>query len=119
MLDALNGWREVMALPVEDKMAVLADPPSSGASSTNWPRDQGSVRHRQMGCCSPWVRSSRPDNEQYKGRTIGEMVEDRGPRDRRRRWRRSSRADELMTGLYARCRGYDDEIWKARIDVLA
>src|SRR5690606_30163552 len=57
-----------------------------------------------------------PDNQQYVGRTIGEIAAEQG---------RGTfdvlcdivLADELRTGLYQPIRGDDDETWKLRVDV--
>ncbi len=115
VLDALNGWREAMALPDDEKMALLADPdrrrelnelaqgPSPLRGVAKW--DQLIVGE---------VFSD--DNADYVGRTIGEIAEDQG-RDTFDVLCDVVLADDLLTGLYTPVRGDDDETWKLRVDV--
>jgi N-acyl-D-aspartate/D-glutamate deacylase len=115
VLDALNGWREVMALPVPEKMAQLADPErrreldelAQGPSPL-----RGVARWGLLTVGEVFA----PENEQHVGRTIAEIADDQG---------RATfdvlcdivLADELRTGLYQPVRGNDDETWKLRLDV--
>ncbi len=115
VLDALNGWREPMALPDDEKMVMLADP----------------ARRRELGELAQGPSPLRgvakwhlltvgevfsDENVQYQGKTIGEIAEAEG--------RESfdvvcdiTLNDELQTGLYSPLRGDDDETWAMRRDV--
>jgi N-acyl-D-aspartate/D-glutamate deacylase len=115
VLDALNGWREVMALPVPEKMAQLADP------ARRRELDELAQGPSPLRGVAKWGKLTvgevfAPENEQYVGRTIGEIAEAEG---------RATfdvlcdivLADELRTGLYQPIRGDDDDTWKLRLDV--
>jgi N-acyl-D-aspartate/D-glutamate deacylase len=115
VLDALNGWREPMALPVEEKMALLADREqrrrldelAQGPSPL-----RGVAKWHVLTVGEVFAE----ENQQYVGRTIGEIAEAEG---------RSTfdvlcdivLADRLRTGLYQPIRGDDDETWKLRVKV--
>jgi N-acyl-D-aspartate/D-glutamate deacylase len=115
VLDALNGWSGPMTLPVEEKMALLADP------AKRRELDELAQGPGPMRGVAKWhvltvgdVQSE--DNQQYVGRTIGEIAEAEG---------KSSfdalcdivLADRLRTGLMQPVRGDDDETWKLRVQV--
>jgi N-acyl-D-aspartate/D-glutamate deacylase len=115
VLDALNGWAGPMTLPVEEKMAVLADP------ARRRELDELAQGPGPMRGVAKWhvltvgdVQSD--DNQQYVGRTIGEIAETEG---------KSTfdalcdivLADRLRTGLMQPVRGDDDETWKLRVQV--
>ena len=115
VLDALNGWRQPMALPDEEKMAMLADP----------------VRRRELKELAQGPSPLRgiakwhyltvgeifsPENAAYEGRSIGEIAESEG-RDTFDVVCDVVLNDELRTGLYTPLRGDDDETWAMRRDV--
>ena len=115
VLDALNGWREPMALPDDEKLALLADP------ERRRELDELAQGPSPLRGVAKWhlltVGEVLADgNAPYVGRTIGEIAEDEG---------RASFdvlcdivvADELQTGLYSPLRGDDDETWELRRDV--
>jgi len=115
VLDALHGWREPMALPVDEKMALLSD---LGERRRLDELAQGPGPMRGV---ARWGQLTvgetfAPENEQYRGHTIAEIAEADG---------RSTFdalcdivvADRLMTGLYQPTRGTDDDTWKLRVDV--
>jgi len=115
VLDALNGWREPMALPDDEKMAMLADPARRRELAE---LAQGPSPLRGI---AKWHYLTVGDvfsdeNQQYLGRTIGEIAESEG--------RETFDVvcdlvlnDELLTGLYTPLRGDDDETWELRRDV--
>jgi N-acyl-D-aspartate/D-glutamate deacylase len=115
VLDALNGWREPMALPDEEKMAMLADPTRRRELNE---LAQGPSPLRGI---AKWHNLTvgevfSPENEAYEGRTIGEIADDEG--------RETFDVvcdvvlnDQLQTGLYSPLRGDDDETWELRRDV--
>jgi N-acyl-D-aspartate/D-glutamate deacylase len=115
VLDALNGWREPMALPVEEKMALLAD------RSERKRLDELAQGPSPLRGVAKWHVLTvgevfAEENRQYVGRTIGEIAEAEG---------RATfdvlcdivLADRLRTGLYQPIRGDDDETWKLRVQV--
>ena len=115
VLDALNGWREPMALPDDEKMALLADPERRRELNE---LAQGPSPLRGV---AKWHLLTvgevfSPDNEPYQGRTIGEIAEDEG-RDTFDVVCDIVLGDELQTGLYSPLRGDDDETWQLRRDV--
>lgn len=117
VLDALNGWREPMALPADEKLEMLADPDKRREL------DELAQGPSPLRGVAKWhvLRVGdifSEENEQYQGRTIGEIAEEEG------------RAtfdvlcdivvnDQLQTGLYSPVRGDDDETWQLRADVWA
>ena len=77
VLDALPGWDEVMLLPKEEKLQVLADPAERRRLND---LAQGDHPLRPL---AHWARkvvfhSPSPANEGCTGRTIGEIAEERG-----------------------------------------
>ena len=115
VLDALNGWREPMALPDDEKMALLADPEQRRELNE---LAQGPSPLRGM---AKWHKLTvgevfSPDNEQYEGQTIGAIAEEEG-RETFDVLCDIVLNDELQTGLYSPLRGDDDETWALRRDV--
>ncbi len=115
VLDALNGWREPMALPDAEKMAMLADPEQRRQL------DELAQGPSPLRGVAKWHLLTvgevfSDDNAPHVGRTIGEIAAEDG---------RSTfdvvcdivLADELQTGLYSPLRGDDDETWELRRDV--
>ncbi|MGB5757669.1 MAG: amidohydrolase family protein, partial [Acidimicrobiales bacterium] len=73
VLDALNGWREPMALPDEEKMAMLADPEqrrqlNEAAKGPSPLRGVAKWQYLTVG------EVFSEENAQYQGRTIGEIA---------------------------------------------
>ncbi len=115
VLDALHGWREAMALPDDEKMAMLADPEQRRELNE---LAQGPSPLRGM---AKWHKLTvgevfSPENDVYQGRSIGEIAEDEG-RETFDVLCDIVLNDELQTGLYSPLRGDDDETWELRRDV--
>ncbi|MEZ5412482.1 MAG: amidohydrolase family protein [Acidimicrobiales bacterium] len=115
VLDALNGWREPMALPDDEKMAMLADPDKRRELNE---LAQGPSPLRGM---AKWHNLTVGDvhsaeNQEYLGRTIGEIADDQG-RETFDVLCDIVLNDRLLTGLYTPIRGDDEETWKMRVDV--
>ena len=77
VLDALPGWEEVMHLPKEEKLCVLADPAERRRLDE---LAQGDHPLRRL---AHWARkvvfySPAPENDGCAGRTVGEIAEERG-----------------------------------------
>lgn len=115
VLDALNGWREPMSLSVAEKIKLLSDPAARAELNE---LAQGPSPMRGV---AKWHNLTVGDvvseeNQQYVGRTIGEIAEAQG---------RATFdtlcdivvADELRTGLLQPTRGNDDETWELRVKV--
>lgn len=115
VFDALNGWREPMALPNDQKMAMLSD------TERRRELDELAQGPSPMRGVAKWHNLTVGDvfsdeNQQFLGRTIGEIAEEQG---------RSTFdtlcdivvADELRTGLLQPLRGNDDETWELRVKV--
>ena len=115
VLDALNGWREPMALPDDEKMALLADPASRRELNE---LAQGPSPLRGI---AKWHNLTvgevfSDENAQYEGRSIAEIADDEG-RDTFDVVCDIVLNDELQTGLYSPLRGNDDDTWALRRDV--
>ncbi|MDH3679393.1 MAG: amidohydrolase family protein [Acidimicrobiia bacterium] len=115
VLDALNGWREPMALPDDEKMALLADPEQRRelnelAQGPSPLRGVAKWHHLTVG------EVFSDDNTPYQGRTIGEIAEEEN-RDTFDVVCDIVLDDDLQTGLYTPLRGDDDDTWALRRDV--
>ena len=114
-LDALNGWREPMALPDEEKMALLSDPDkrrelnelAQGPSPLRGLAKWGQLRVGEV---------FSGENAELVGRTIEEIADNQG-RETFDTLCDIVVNDRLLTGLYTPMRGDDDETWKMRVDV--
>jgi N-acyl-D-aspartate/D-glutamate deacylase len=113
--DMLNGWAKPMALPVDEKMALLADP------STR--RELGELAQgpSPMRGLAKWHKYTigevfSDENKDYSGRSIGEIAEAEG-RETFDVLCDIVVADRLKTGLYQPVIGDDVETWEKRVDV--
>ena len=112
LLDTLHGWAAPMALPNEEKLALLADPvrraelnedaqqPSAFRGLARWERlTVGEVTKGEL--------------KHFEGRSIGEIAEELGQTP----WDTLCEivvADDLKTGLYPPAAGDNDESWALR-----
>ena len=115
VLDALNGWREPMALPDDEKMALLADP-NQRRELNELAQGPSPLRGIAKWHLLTVGEVFSEENAAYEGRTIAEIAETEG--------RETFDVvcdivlnDELQTGLYTPLRGDDDETWELRRDV--
>ena len=99
ILDGLPGWREVFALPYEDRIAAFSDPETrrrldAGAHS----EEAGILRHLAVWERLIFEETFAPENKAVEGRTVGEVARERGvaPFDA---LLDVVLADELRTGL--------------------
>lgn len=117
VLDALNGWREPMALPADKKLEMLADPAKRRelAELAQGPSPLRGVAKWHVLRVGEVFSD---DNAEYLGRTIGEIAEDEG-RDTFDVLCDIVVNDQLQTGLYSPVRGDDDETWQLRTEVWA
>ncbi|MCH2627968.1 MAG: amidohydrolase family protein [Acidimicrobiales bacterium] len=112
LLDTLHGWTEPMALPPEEKLALLSDPerrkalnedaqkPSAFRGVARWERlTVGEVTKESL--------------KHLEGRTIGEIADETG----KSAWDTLCEIvveDDLKTGLYPPAAGDNDESWALR-----
>ena len=112
LLDTLHGWAGPMALPNQEKTALLADPvrraklnedaqqPSAFRGIARWERlTVGEVKKDEL--------------KHFEGRSIGDIAEELGQTP----WDALCEivvADELKTGLYPPAAGDNDESWALR-----
>jgi N-acyl-D-aspartate/D-glutamate deacylase len=113
--DMLNGWAKPMALPVDDKMAMLADPTSRREL------DEMAQGPSPMRGLAKWERYTigevfSAENADYAGRSIGEIAEAEG-RATFDVLCEIALADRLRTGLYQPVIGDDRETWEKRVEV--
>ena len=111
VLDILNGWDKLMALPVDEKLRQLRDP----ATRAEWDRlaqsTEGSVR--AIGNWAGYVpaRDVQPTStSRYEGRIIGEIAAELGKSP----WDTLADiavADGLRTVFANQDRGQDDATW--------
>ena len=79
ILDGLPGWREVFALPVDERLAALSDPETRRRLDAGAQSDEaGILRHLAV-----WDRliveeTFAPENAGVEGRTVGEVARERG-----------------------------------------
>jgi N-acyl-D-aspartate/D-glutamate deacylase len=115
LLDTIPGWEKPMALPHDEKKAMLASAdgrnvlreaakqPSSGFQVANW---------------GIYVinETFAPENKQWEGRSLSQIAKERGV-DEFDALCDIVVADDLMTGFGFPSRPDDDETWNARIKV--
>ena len=117
VLDALPGWRKPMALPVPEKMTLLADPAErakllEGANSPEAGVLRGIARWETMTI----VETFSPENAGLAGRVVGDVAAERGqePFDA---LCDIVILDELRTVLMPPLAGDDQASWELRRDV--
>jgi N-acyl-D-aspartate/D-glutamate deacylase len=79
VLDGFPGWREVLSLPVPERMGALADPAvrrrlDAGAHSEEAGLLRGLAAWRGLEV----IEAFAPENRAHEGRTIGQIADERG-----------------------------------------
>jgi N-acyl-D-aspartate/D-glutamate deacylase len=79
ILDGLPGWRETIALPVEERIAALSDPETrkrldAGAQS----EEAGILRHLTAWQRLIFEETFAPENAGLEGRSVGDVARERG-----------------------------------------
>jgi len=79
VLDGFPGWREVLSLPVPERMRALADPDvrrrlDAGANSEEAGMLRGLAAWRGLEV----IEAFAPENQAHEGHTIGQIVDARG-----------------------------------------
>ena len=117
VLDGLPGWRDIMHLPVPERLAALADPEvrrrlNDGAQS----KEAGMLRGLANWERLIVVETFAPQNADATGRSVGEVAAARGgePFDT---LLDIVIADELRTGLTPAAFGDDAADWRLRAEV--
>ncbi len=116
-LDGLPGWREIIALPVPDRMRALADPAvrrrlAEGAASD----EAGVLRNLANWPALEIVETFADVNSGYAGRQVGEVAEERrqSPFDA---LLDISLDDDLRTGFRPRSVPESDANWAYRLEI--
>lgn len=79
VLDGLPGWREVMALPVEERMAALRDPAVRAALDGGANSDEaGMLRNLANWKILELTETFAAENEQWSGRSVGAVAGELG-----------------------------------------
>jgi len=117
VFDALPGWRKTMALPLAEKMKVLADPEerkrlAEGASSPEAGMLRGLANWKNMTI----VETFTPENSELTGRTVADVAKERG-QDPFDCLLDISLVDELRTIVQPPLAGNDEASWQLRRDV--
>jgi N-acyl-D-aspartate/D-glutamate deacylase len=117
VLEALPGWKDVLGLPVAERIAALRDPGvrermKAGASSDEAGMLRGLANWHRLNI----VETFAPENEGLAGQSVGHVAKQRGA-DAFDVLLDVVTADELRTGLQPPMMGNDDDDWKLRADV--
>jgi N-acyl-D-aspartate/D-glutamate deacylase len=114
ILDAMPNWEAVMLLPYEEKLAAFRDPEVRRQLGEDSQRPDNQMLHLADWGALTVADVVAPANEQYLGRSIGEIA----TADGREPWDALCDivlADELNTGLARISRGLPIEDWRARV----
>ncbi len=116
ILDILEGWDTLMALPVDEKLRQLRDP----AARAEWDRlaqSTDGVQRSIANWAGYWVLEAFSDDwKPYEGRIIGDIARELG----RDSWDVLCDivvADGLRTVIANQDRGQDDATWARRVEV--
>ncbi len=116
LLDVLNGWAKPMALPPDEKLALLADPDRRRELNEMAQQTEGPSRGIAYWQIFTVAEVFTPELEKYVGREIGEIAATEGKEP----WDvvcDITVADNLRTIFTPPDRGADDESWKRRVEV--
>jgi N-acyl-D-aspartate/D-glutamate deacylase len=116
VLDALAGWAKPMSLPVEEKLALFADPVRRRELEEQAEGTQGLIRGIAHWQRLVFLETFAPENSAYAGRNVGEVAAERGqsPFDA---LCDIAVADELRTVFSTPEFGNDRADWEARVAV--
>ncbi|MHB8465431.1 MAG: N-acyl-D-amino-acid deacylase family protein [Acidimicrobiales bacterium] len=117
IFDGLPGWREVLALPVPERIAAFRDPSvrarlDAGAQSP----EAGVLRHFAQWARLEVAETFAPANDGLAGRTFGSIAAERGaePFDT---LLEVAIADDLRTGIRPPMMADTDEDWRLKASV--
>ncbi len=99
ILDGLPGWREVFALPVDQRMVALSDPETRRRLDAGAQSDEaGILRHLAQWDRLIFDETFAPENADAEGRSVGEVARARGRRAVRRAARRGGGGSACAPG---------------------
>ena len=79
ILDGLPGWREVFALPADERMAALSDPETRRRLDAGAQSDEaGILRHLAVWERLIFEETFAPENAEVEGRSVGQVATERG-----------------------------------------
>ena len=116
ILDILNGWDELMALPPEEKLAMLRDP--KGREEMNRLAQSTEGPTRSIGNWAAYIllETFTDKWKPYEGRLIGDIAKELG----RDPWDVLADIvvdDNLNTVIANQDKGQDDATWQRRVEV--
>ena len=117
VLEALPGWKDVLGLPVEERIRALREPEvrerlRAGADSDEAGILRGLAQWHRLRIAETFA----PENDGLAGQTVGHVAKQRGA-DAFDVLLDIVIADELRTGLHPPTGGDDDDDWKLRAEV--
>jgi N-acyl-D-aspartate/D-glutamate deacylase len=115
LLDTIPGWEKPMALPHDEKKAMLASADGRRALAEAAKQPSGGFNVSTWGI---YVinETFAPENKQYEGRSVSEIAKTEGNNEFDALCDIVV-ADDLMTGFGFPTRPDDDETWEARMKV--
>ena len=116
VLDAMPGWESVMLLPLDEKLAYFRDAGNRARLNELAQGDDNPLKGLAHWEGMVIYDVVAPENEQYRGRQVGEIAEDQG----REPWdvlTEIAMADELNTSFGTVQRVETDDDWKARVEI--
>ncbi len=79
ILDGLPGWREVFALPFDERIAAFSNPEVRRRLDENARSEEaGILRHLAVWDRLIFEETFAPENKRFEGRTVGEVAKERG-----------------------------------------
>jgi N-acyl-D-aspartate/D-glutamate deacylase len=116
VLDAIPGWEQPMSLPRDEKLKLLSDPAARKELDEFTKRPDNTMRMVSDWSTKVIFDVVNPDNEQYRGRMIGDIAREEG----REPWDvlcDIAVADELRTSFGTLPPSDSKEDWQARIEL--
>jgi N-acyl-D-aspartate/D-glutamate deacylase len=116
VLDILNGWDKLMALPKAEKLAMMADPAGRAEMNELAQATPGNVRSLANWGNYTLLETFSAENKRFQGRTIGDIAQELGKTP----WDTLcdiAVADDLATSIANHDPGQDDASWARRVEV--
>ena len=118
VLDGLPGWRATISLPAAERMQALADPEVRRRLKEGAASEEAGV----LGALADWrrleiIEAFSPENRGFEGRTVGDIMAERGGGDPFDVLCDIVLADELRTGLRPGGMSEREADWKLRAEV--